>query len=104
MIIDIDDKLFCKIKTILKKRNITTYNILCNIKPINTSYNDILEKARVIKTINKKAEIKKAIKEMIHSKIQPTKYKIKMKTSISYATLNKYYDEIFDEVLKEIKS
>lgn len=63
-----------------------------------------MEKARVIKTINKKAKIKKAIKDMIYSKIQPTKYKIKIQTGISYATLNKYYDEIFDEVLKEIKS
>lgn len=103
MIVKIEDELFFKIQNILEKRNIGLYKKFCRIKQINISCDDILENARLIKTKRKKKEIKLAIKELIHQKIKPTKYKVSKKTSISYATLNKYFDEIFDEVLKEIK-
>ena len=104
MIIDIDDELFSKIKAIVKSRNITIYKHLEHIKQIKTAPSDILVKARAIKTSRKKDEIKTAIKELIHSKTKPTKYQINKKTGISYITLDKYFDDIFDEVLKEIKS
>ena len=103
MIVEIENELFFKIQNILEKRNTSIYKEFCKIKSNNTSY-DVLEKARVIKTNRKKDEIRLAIKELIHQKIKPTKYKVCKKTAISYATLNKYFDEIFDEVLKEIKS
>lgn len=104
MIVEIENELFFRIQDILEKRNIGIYKKFCEIKQINTSYDDILEKARLIKTKRKKNQIRLAIKELIHQKIKPTKYKVCKKTTVSYATLNKYFDEIFDEVLKEIKS
>jgi len=104
MILDIDDELFTKIKAIVKSRNITVYNELINIKESYSSQSELLIKARAIKTNKKKGEIKTAIKELIHSKTKPTKYQVNKKTSISYITLDKYFDDIFDEVLKEIKS
>ncbi|MDC0933810.1 hypothetical protein OAR97_08160 [Arcobacteraceae bacterium] len=104
MIIDIDEELFTKIKDIVKSRNITVYNQLVNIKESNSTQSELLLKARAIKTNRKKDEINIAIKELIHSKTKPTKYQVNKKTSISYKTLDKYFDCIFDEVLKEIKS
>ena len=104
MIIDIDDELFFKIKDIVKKRNTTVYKQLEHIKELKEAPRDILIKARAIKTNRKKDEIKTAIKELIHSKIKPTKYQVNKTTGISYITLDKYFEDIFDEVLKEIKS
>ena len=104
MIIDIDDELFIKIKDIVKSRNTTIYKQLDHIKPLKTAPSDILVKARAIKTSRKKDEIKTAIKELIHSKVKVTKYQVNKKTGISYITLDKYFDDIFDEVLEEIKS
>lgn len=103
MIINIEDEHFFKIKSIMKNRNIKIFKILDDIEPLQLQ-NDILNNARKIRTNKKKAEIKESIKNMICSNIQPTKYKIYKKTGISYVTLNKYYNEIFDEVLEEIKS
>jgi len=104
MVIDIDDELFFKIKAIVKSRNATVYKELENIKQLKIVPSDILVKARAIKTSRKKDEIKTVIKELIHAKTKPTKYQVTKKTGISYITLNKYFDDIFDEVLKEIKS
>lgn len=104
MIIDIEDELFFKIKEIVQKRNITIYKQLEHIKELKEAPRDILIKARAIKMARKKAEIKTAIKELIHSNINVSMYQVHKKTGISYKTLHKYYKVIFDEVLEEIKS
>ncbi len=104
MIIDIDDELFFKIKELIKKRNIGIYNQLEHIKQLKETSTDILIKARAVKTTRKKEEIKIAIKELIHSNINVSMYQVHKKTAISYKTLHKYYRDIFDEVLEEIKS
>ena len=104
MIIDIDDELFFKIKDIVQKRNTTVYKQLEHIKKLKEAPGDILIKARAIKTNRKKEEIKTAIKELIHSNTNVTMYQVHKKTAISYKTLHKYYRNIFDEVLEEIKS
>ncbi len=106
MIIDIEDELFYKIKDIVKSRNTTLYKQIEHIKQLKTTPADILIKARATKTSRKKEEIKVAIKELIHSndETKPTKYQVNKKTGISYVTLTKYFEDIFDEVLREIKS
>ena len=45
-----------------------------------------------------KQNIKETIKELHSQNIQPTKYKINKKTGIAFVTLNKYYDDILEEI------
>ena len=105
MIISIDDELFQKVKQIVKGRNLTLFNELELIKPLDTVATDInttLAKAREIKTQRIKESIKETIKSLHSQDIQPTKYKINKLTGISFITINKYYQSILDEVLNKI--
>lgn len=102
MIISIDDELFQKVKQIVKGRNLSIYEELENIKPLDTVTTDTtLNKAREIKTQRIKQSIKETIKELLSQDIQPTKYKINKRTGISFITINKYYDDILKEVSNE---
>ena len=99
MIIDINKELFEKIKQILKGRNLSIYEQLEEIKPLDTVVTDnTLQQAREIKTKRIKQSIKETIKSLISEDIRPTKYKINKLTGISFITLNKYYQSILDEV------
>ena len=103
MIISIDDELFQKVKQIVKGRNLTLFNELESIKPLDTVATDTtLAKAREIKTKRIKESVKETIKSLINENIQPTKYKINKLTGISFITINKYYQSILDEVKNEI--
>ena len=103
MIIDIKDELFQKVKQIVKGRNLTLFNELESIKPLDTVATDnTLQQAREIKTQRIKQSIKKTIQKLFSQDIQPTKYKINKLTGISFITINKYYQSILDEVLNEI--
>ena len=103
MIISIDDELFQKVKQIVKGRNLTLFNELELIKPLDTVATDTtLAKAREIKTQRIKESIKETIKSFYNENIQPTKYKINKRTGIAFITINKYYQSILDEVLNEI--
>lgn len=98
MIIEIEDELFNKVLQIVKSRNSTIYNKLQKIKPINAPLNDTLINAREIKTNRVKERIKKAIEELKSEDITITKYQLHKKTKIAYVTLNKYYDDILEEL------
>lgn len=103
MIISIDDELFQKVKQIVKGRNLTLFNELESIKPLDTAAtNNTLQQAREIKTQRIKESIKETIKSLISEDISPTKYKINKRTGIAFITINKYYQSILDEVLNEI--
>ncbi len=103
MIIDIKDELFQKVKQIVKGRNLTLFNELESIKPLDTVATDnTLQQAREIKTQRIKQSIKKTIQKLFSQDIQPTKYKINKLTGISFITINKYYQSILDEVKNEI--
>ena len=103
MIISIDDELFQKVKQIVKGRNLTLFNELESIKPLDTVATDTtLAKAREIKTQRIKESIKETIKSLHSQDIQPTKYKINKLTGISFITINKYYQSILDEVKNEV--
>ncbi|MDD2888904.1 MAG: hypothetical protein PHY66_13990 [Aliarcobacter sp.] len=102
MIIDINDELFHKVKQIVKGRNLTLFNELEEIKPLDTVAitltDNTLQQAREIKTQRIKQSIKETIKSLNNQNISVTKYKINKLTGISFITLNKYYDDILDEV------
>jgi len=98
MIIDIEDELFYKVKQIVKSRNSKVYKLLENITPLDTIPNNTLQEAREIKTQRIKQSIKETIKSLYNQEVNPTKYQIHKLTKIAYVTLNKYYDEILDEV------
>ena len=99
MIISIDDELFQKVKQIVKGRNLSIYEQLENIKPLDTVATDnTLQQAREIKTQRIKQSIKETITSLINEDINPTKYKVNKRTGISFITLNKYYQSILDEV------
>ena len=103
MIISIDEELFKKVKQIVKGRNLSIYEQLEEIKPLDTVATDTtLIKAREIKTQRIKESIKETIQKLFSQDIQPTKYKINKLTGISFITINKYYQSILDEVLNEI--
>ena len=103
MIIDINDELFEKVKQIVKGRNLSIYEQLEEIKPLDTvATNNTLQQAREIKTYRIKQSIKETIKSLINENINPTKYKINKLTGISFITINKYYQSILDEVKNEI--
>ncbi len=99
MIIEIDEDLFNQVKKIVKGRNIAIFEQLEQLQP--TTSNNSLTDARAIKTQRVKQSIKETLL-MLHSQdMKPSKYQIHKRTAIAYVTINKYYDEIFDEVLNE---
>ena len=99
MIIDINEELFHKVKQIVKSRNLSIYEQLEEIKPLDTVTTDnTLIKAREVKTQRIKQSIKETIKSLTNEDISPTKYKINKRTGISFVTINKYYQTILDEV------
>ena len=104
MIISIDEELFQKVKQIVKGRNLSIYEQLEDIKPLDTVATDnTLQQARELKTQRVKQSIKETIKELHSQNISPTKYKINKKTGIAFITINKYYQSILDEVENEIR-
>ena len=104
MIISIDDDLFDKVVEIVKHRNLSIYNELKEIKPLDTLATDTtLQQARDIKTQRVKQSIEQSIKELLSKDISPTKYKVNKATGIAFITLNKYYDDILEEVKNENK-
>ena len=98
MVIEIRDDLFYKLVELMENRSKSIYNELKEIKPLDTVATDTLAKARELKTQKVKQTIKETIKELHSQNIQPTKYKINKKTGIAFITLNKYYDDILEEV------
>ncbi len=100
MIISIDDDLFDKVVEIVKHRNLSIYNELKEIQPLDDTVasDTTLAKAREIKTKKVKQSIEQSIKELLSKDISPNKYKVNKATGIAFITLNKYFDEILDEV------
>ena len=98
MIISIDDDLFDKVVEIVKHRNLSIYNELKEIKPLEVATDTTLQQARELKTKRVKQSIKETIKELLSKDISPTKYRINKSTGIAFVTLNKYYDDILEEI------
>ena len=98
MIIEIRDDLFDKVVEIVKHRNLSIYNELKEIKPLEVATDTTLQQARELKTKRVKQSIKETIKELLSKDISPTKYKVNKATGIAFITLNKYYDDILEEV------
>lgn len=98
MIIDIEDELFYKIKELMKNRSKSIYEQLEKITPLDIIPNNTLQEAREIKTQRVKQSIKETIKSLYSEDMKPTKYQIHKRTNIAYVTINKYYDDILDEV------
>ena len=99
MIIQIRDDLFDKVVELVKHRNLSIYNELKEIKPLDTVATDnTLQQARELKTQRVKQSIKETIKELLSQDIQPTKYKVNKATGIAFITLKKYYSDILEEV------
>ena len=104
MIIQIRDDLFDKVVEIMKHRNLSIYNELKEIKPLDTVATDTtLQQARELKSQRVKQSIKETIKELLSKDISPTKYRINKATGIAFITLNKYYDDILEEVKNDYK-
>ena len=103
MIIEIRDDLYYKLVDLMKHRNLSIYNELKNIQPLDTVATDTLIKARELKTQKVKQNIKQSIKELLSNDISPTKYKINKATGIAFITLSKYYDDILEEVTNGTK-
>jgi hypothetical protein len=102
MIIQIRDDLFDKVVEIVKHRNLSIYNELKEIKPLDTVATDnTLQKARELKTQKVKQSIEQSIKELLSKDITPTKYKVNKATGIAFITLNKYYDDILELAKRE---
>ena len=105
MIIEIRDDLFYKLVELMKHRNLTIYNELKDIKPLDTVATDTtLQQARELKTQRVKQSIKETIKELLSKDISPNKYKVNKATGIAFITLNKYYDDILEEVKNDYQS
>ena len=100
MIIEIRDDLFYKLVELMKHRNLSIYNELKEIKPLDdtAAIDTTLQQARELKTKRVKRLIRETLQELLSQDIQPTKYKINKKTGIAFITLNKYYDDILEEV------
>ena len=99
MIIQIRDDLFDNVVEIVKHRNLSIYNELKEIKPLDTLATDTtLQQARELKTQRVKQSIEQSIKELLSKDIQPTKYRINKATGIAFVTLNKYYDDILEDI------
>ena len=99
MIIQIRDDLFYKLVDLMENRSKSIYNELKEIKPLDTVGTDnTLQKARELKTQRVKQLIRETIKELLSKDISPNKYKVNKATGIAFITLNKYYDDILEEV------
>ena len=99
MIIQIRDDLFDKVVELVKHRNLSIYNELKEIKPLDTVGTDnTLQQARELKTKRVKQLIRETIKELLSKDISPTKYKVHKSTGIAFITLKKYYDDILEEI------
>ena len=99
MIIQIRDDLFDKVVELVKHRNLSIYNELKEIKPLDTLATDTtLQQARELKTKRVKQLISRTIKELLSQDIQPTKYKVHKATGIAFITLKKYYNGILEEI------
>ena len=104
MIIEIRDDLFDKLVDLMENRSKSIYNELKEIKPLDKVGTDnTLQQARDIKTQKVKQTIEQSIKELLSKDITPTKYRINKATGIAFVTLNKYYDDILEEVKNENK-
>lgn len=102
MIIEIEDELFFKLKDLMKNRSKSIFEQLEQIKPLPTVTTDnTLIKAREVKTQRVKQSIKETIKSITTENMKLSKYQIHKRTKIAYITINKYYDEILDEVVNE---
>ena len=74
MFISIDYELFQKVKQIVKSRNLSIYEQLEEINPLDTVVTDItLQQAREIKTQRIKQSIKETIKSLINENINHAK-------------------------------
>ncbi|OCL95676.1 hypothetical protein [Aliarcobacter thereius] len=99
MIIEIRDDLFYKLVDLMENRSKSIYNELKEIKPLDkVATNNTLQQAREIKTQKVKQLIRETIKELLSKDISPNKYKVNKATGIAFVTLNKYYDDILEEV------
>ncbi len=99
MIIEIRDDLFYKLVDLMENRSKSIYNELKEIKPLDAVATDTtLQQAREIKTQRVKQLISRTIKELLSNGINPTKYKINRSNGVAFITLNKYYDDILEEV------
>ncbi len=105
MIIQIRDDLFYKLVELMKHRNLSIYNELKEIKPLDDTVatDRTLQQARELKTQRVKQSIEQSIKELLSKDISPNKYKVHKRTKIAFITLNKYYDGILEEVKNENK-
>ena len=105
MIIQIRDDLFYKLVDLMENRSKSIYNELKDIKPLDTVATDTtLQQARELKTQRVKQSIKETIKELLSKDISPNKYKVNKATGIAFITLNKYYDDILEEVKNDYQS
>ena len=98
MIIEIRDDLFYKLVDLMKNRNTTIWSELKEIKPLDVATDTTLQQARELKTQKVKQLISRTIKELLNQDISPTKYQIHKRTKIAYVTINKYYDDILEEI------
>ena len=98
MVIEIRDDLFYKLVELMKHRNLSIYNELKEIQPLRVATDTTLQQARELKTKRVKQLISKTIKELLSKDISPNKYKVNKATGIAFVTLNKYYDDILEEV------
>ena len=98
MIIDIRDDLFYKLVDLMENRSKSIYNELKEIKPLTVATDNTLQQARELKTQKVKQTIKETIKELLNNSTEPNKYKVNKATGIAFVTINKYYDDILEEV------
>ena len=98
MIIEIRDDLFYKLVDLMENRSKSIYNELKEIKPLEVATDTTLQQARELKTKRVKQSIEQSIKELLSKDISPNKYKVNKATGIAFVTLNKYYDDILEEV------
>ena len=106
MIIEIRDDLFYKLVDLMENRSKSIYNELKEIKPLDDTVatDTTLQQARELKTQRVKQLISKTIKELLSKDISPNKYKVNKATGIAFITLNKYYDDILEEVKNDYQS
>ena len=90
-IINEDD--FNLILKIAKLRNKELYEKLIKIE------NTELQTKR---TLNKKSLIESCILELLENNHEVTKYKVHKATEIAYQTINKYYDVILQDCMKQL--
>ena len=103
--IEIKEELFYKLVDLMKNRNVSIYEELKAIKPLDTVATDnTLQQARELKTQRVKQLIRETIKELLSKDISPSKYKVNKSTGIAFITLRKHYDDILEEVKNDYKS